>query len=167
MRVGEGYDVHRLVEGRPLMLACVEIPSEFGCLGHSDGDAVSHAVCDAILGALALGDMGRHFPSTDRRWEGASSAEFLAVVAGLAAESGARLVNLDVTVIIERPRLAPYIGAMREGLARRLGCSVACVSVKAKTADGLGAVGRGEAVEARAVALVEISSQADVEGQGG
>lgn len=155
LRVGEGYDIHRLVAGIKLRLACVEIDSERGSLGHSDGDAAAHAVCDAVLGAAGLGDMGAFFPSTDARWKGADSSVFLREVARLLDEAEVELVNVDVTVVLERPRLSPHLAAMRVALAAALGVAAARVSVKAKSADGLGPVGSGEAVEARAVALVE------------
>jgi 2-C-methyl-D-erythritol 2,4-cyclodiphosphate synthase len=156
LRVGEGYDLHGLVEGRRLRLACVDIPFSRGSLGHSDGDAAAHAVCDALLGALALGDMGAYFPSSESRWENADSSTFLREVAKLLGERGAAIVNVDITVVLEEPRLGPHIQAMREALATALGCGTEYVSVKAKSADGMGPVGRGEAVEARAVVLVDI-----------
>ncbi len=155
-RIGEGYDSHRLVEGRALRIACVEVPAAFGSLGHSDGDAAAHAVCDALLGSLALGDIGTHFPPGEQRWAGVDSRVFLREVSAMLEARSVRLLNVDVTVIIEKPRLAPHIAAMREALAEALGCSVEAVSVKAKSGEGLGPVGRGEAVEARAVALVEV-----------
>lgn len=155
LRIGEGYDIHRLVEGRLLRLGGVAIPFERGSDGHSDGDAAAHAVCDALLGAVALGDMGRHFPSSDEKWRGADSAIFLQEVVRLLARAGAQLVNVDVTVILERPRLGPHLDSMRAALAQALGCEVSRVSVKAKSSDGLGPIGSGEAVAARAVALVE------------
>lgn len=155
LRIGEGYDIHRLVEGRPLKLACVLVPFDRGPLGHSDGDAAAHAVCDALLGAAGLGDMGRYFPSSDPRWKEADSGLFLAEVATLLANAGFSVVNVDVTIVVERPRLGPHLAAMRDAVAAALSVDAARVSVKAKSADGLGPVGRGEAVEARAVALVE------------
>jgi 2-C-methyl-D-erythritol 2,4-cyclodiphosphate synthase len=161
LRIGEGYDIHRLVEGRALRLGCVEIPHDRGSDGHSDGDAAAHAVCDALLGAMALGDMGRHFPSQDETWRDADSAIFLREVARLLSGAGARLVNVDVTVILERPRLSGYLDKMREALAAALGCELGQVSVKAKSSDGLGPIGSGEAVAARAVALVELAEQGD------
>ncbi len=155
LRIGEGYDIHRLVAGRTLRLACVELEFERGSLGHSDGDAAAHAVCDALLGAAGLGDMGHFFPSSDPRWKGADSRVFLLEVARLLGEAGATPVNVDVTIVLERPRLSPHLAAMRVALAGALGVDVARVSVKAKSADGLGAVGSGDAVEARAVALIQ------------
>ena len=155
LRIGEGYDIHKLVEGRKLRLACVEIPSERGSLGHSDGDAAAHAVCDALLGSMALGDIGGHFPPDDPRWEGADSAVFLRHAVALLAERGATLVNCDLTIGLERPRLSGHIEGMRVALAEALCCRVDRVSVKAKSGEGMGSVGLGEAVEARAVVLVD------------
>lgn len=156
LRIGEGYDIHRMIEGRTLRLGCVQIPFDRGPLGHSDGDAAAHAVCDALLGAAGLGDMGRFFPSSDPRWKDVESRAFLAEVARLLRDAGAALVNVDVTVVLERPRLSPHLPAMRVALAEALGVDAAQVSVKAKSADGIGAVGSGDAVEARAVALIEV-----------
>ncbi len=157
LRIGEGWDSHRLVEGRALRIACVEIPFERGSLGHSDGDAAAHAACDALLGALALGDIGSHFPPGDPRWEGVDSRVFLAKVVSMLADRHANLVNIDITVIVESPRLAPFICDMRAAMAEALGCDVERVSIKAKSAEGLGAVGEGAAIEARAVALVHVA----------
>ena len=156
MGVGEGYDVHRLGVGRRLVLAGVEIDSDRGAVGHSDGDAATHALCDALLGAVAAGDIGTHFPPSDERWRDADSMLFLREVVGLLAERGAHVVHVDLTIVLERPRLAPYRDAMRNRLAEALGCTTDRVSVKAKTAEGLGAVGSGEAVESRAVATVRV-----------
>jgi 2-C-methyl-D-erythritol 2,4-cyclodiphosphate synthase len=153
-RIGMGHDIHRLVEGRRLVLAGVEIPFEKGLLGHSDSDVLTHAVCDALLGAAALGDIGTHFPDADERWEGASSLDLLARVVEMISERGYRLANVDATVMAERPRLRPHIESMRERLAGVLGVDVDRVSVKAKTSEGLGSVGRGEAMAAHAVALL-------------
>ena len=154
-RVGTGFDAHRLVEGRPLMLGGVRIEHARGLEGHSDGDCLLHAVCDAILGALGAGDMGRHFPSTDARWKGAASLRFLEDVARLLAERGYALGNLDATVIAEAPALAPHIGAMRTQIAQVLAVPVELVSVKAKSTDALGAIGRGEGIAAQAVVLLQ------------
>ncbi len=154
-RVGQGYDIHRLGDGRGLRLGCVDIPSERGVLAHSDGDAVCHALCDAILGAAALGDMGTHFPSHDARWRDADSALFVTEVVAMLRAAGGSLVNVDLTVSLESPRLAPFIAEMRARLAELLGCGLDAVSVKAKSADELGPVGAGEAVEARAVVLAD------------
>jgi 2-C-methyl-D-erythritol 2,4-cyclodiphosphate synthase len=156
LRVGEGWDSHRLVEGIPLRIACVDVAYQRGGSGHSDGDAAAHALCDALLGAVGLGDIGSHFSPQDERWRGADSALFLAEVSRMLASAGARLVNADLTVVVEQPRLAPYISSMREALAQALGCGVSAISVKAKTAEALGPVGEGEAIEARAVVLVEV-----------
>ena len=153
-RVGVGYDVHRLVAGRKLLLAGVEIPFEKGLLGHSDSDVLAHAVCDALLGAAALGDIGTHFPDTDERWKGASSLDFLRHAIKLIAGKGYYVANVDATVIAERPKLKPYIQEMRQQLADVLEVGVDCVSVKAKTNEGLGVVGRGEAIAAQAVVLI-------------
>jgi 2-C-methyl-D-erythritol 2,4-cyclodiphosphate synthase len=153
-RVGIGYDIHRLVEGRKLVLGGVEIPFEKGLLGHSDSDVLTHAICDALLGAAALGDIGTHFPDTDPHWAGASSLAFLARVIELLAERGYRVGNIDATVIAERPRLKPYVQAIRETLASVLQADVDRVSVKSKTNEGIESVGRGEAIAAHAIALI-------------
>lgn len=155
MRIGHGYDLHRLVEGRALMLGGVQLDSPRGLLGHSDGDVVLHAVCDALLGAMGLGDIGQHFPDTDERFRGAASSALLRHVAALMRNEGWRVVNLDVTICAEQPRLAPHRLAMRSRIADLLGIDVAQVSVKAKTNEGVDAVGRGEALAATAVVLVE------------
>ena len=152
-RIGIGYDIHRLVEGRRLVLAGVEIPFEKGLLGHSDSDVLTHAICDALLGAAAAGDIGTHFPDSDPRFAGAASLELLARVVELIKERGFKVANIDAVVLAERPRLAPYIKSMRERLAAVLQIDVELVSVKAKTNEGLDAVGRGEAMAAHAVAL--------------
>ena len=154
-RIGYGFDAHRLVAGRGLVLGGVAIPSERGLEGHSDGDCVIHAVCDAVLGALAEGDMGRHFPSADAAWKDADSALFLAAVADMAVRAGYAVANLDVTVVAEAPRLAPHVPGMRANLARMLRVDAAGVSVKVKSTDGLGAIGRGEGIAAHAVVLLE------------
>ena len=153
-RVGQGWDIHRLVEGRPLRLGGVEVPFGRGLLGHSDGDVVMHALCDALLGAAAAGDIGTHFPDTDPRYRGADSADLLARVVQLLAERGFTVGNVDVTVLAERPRLAPHIGPMRARLAEILRTDIERVSIKAKTMEGLDAVGRGEAIAAAAVANI-------------
>lgn len=153
-RIGIGYDIHRLVEGRKLILGGVEIPFEKGLLGHSDSDVLSHAICDALLGAAALGDIGTHFPDTDPRWAGASSLDFLARAVEMLTERGYRISNIDATVIAERPKLRPHIEAMRERLASVLRIDVDRVNVKAKTGEGLESIGRGEAMAAQAVALL-------------
>ena len=153
-RIGMGYDIHRLVEGRRLVLAGVDVPFEKGLLGHSDSDVLTHAICDALLGAAALGDIGAHFPDTDERWGGASSLDLLARVVEMISERGYRLANVDATVMAERPKLRPHIQAMRERLAVVLRVDLDCVSVKAKTGEGLESVGRGEAMAAHAIALL-------------
>jgi 2-C-methyl-D-erythritol 2,4-cyclodiphosphate synthase len=152
VRIGTGYDIHRLVDGRKLVLGGVEIPFEKGLLGHSDSDVLTHAICDALLGAAAVGDIGTHFPDTDPQWEGASSLDFLTRVIELLADRGYQVGNIDATVIAERPKLRPHIQAMRETLAMVLQVDVDQVSVKAKTSEGLESVGRGEAIAAQAIA---------------
>jgi len=154
-RIGTGFDAHRLVAGRALVLGGVAIPSERGLEGHSDGDCVIHAVCDAVLGALALGDMGQHFPSADAAWKDADSSLFLAAVSDMAVRAGYSVGNVDVTIVAEGPRLAPHVEGMRANIARTLRVDVHAVSVKAKSTDGLGAVGRGEGIAAHAVVLLE------------
>lgn len=153
-RVGQGFDAHRLAPGRPLRLAGVEIPYDRGLVGHSDGDCAIHALCDALLGAAAAGDMGEHFPSGDPRWKDADSVFFLEEVARLVGERGWAIENVDVTVIAQAPVLAPHLGPMREALSRRLGLPPDAVSVKAKSPDGLGALGRLEGMAAQATALL-------------
>jgi 2-C-methyl-D-erythritol 2,4-cyclodiphosphate synthase len=152
--VGTGYDIHRLVEGRKLILAGVEIPFDRGPLGHSDGDVLSHAICDALLGASALGDIGRHFPNNDPQYSGAASLNLLAAVVQLLDKRGFKVQNVDATVIIERPKLAPYISEMVSNLASVLNIAVDSVSVKAKSNEGLGEIGNGEAAAAQAVCLL-------------
>jgi 2-C-methyl-D-erythritol 2,4-cyclodiphosphate synthase len=154
VRVGIGYDIHRLGEGRKLILGGIEIPYEKGLLGHSDADALSHAICDALLGAAGLGDIGRHFPDNDPRYKGASSLDLLADVVKMLAEQGYAVGNVDCIVIAERPKLAPFIRLMQEVLAPVLKIGVNHVGIKAKTNEGLDAVGRGEAIAAQAVALI-------------
>jgi 2-C-methyl-D-erythritol 2,4-cyclodiphosphate synthase len=153
-RVGNGFDAHRLTRGRPLVLGGVHVEHDRGLEGHSDGDCLIHAVCDALLGAAAAGDMGRYFPSSDIRWKGASSLIFLEEVARLVGERGYRIENVDVTVIAQAPALAPHTEAMRQALSRGLGIGVEGVSVKAKSTDGLGALGREEGVAAQATVLL-------------
>lgn len=153
-RVGVGYDVHRLVDGRPLVLGGVTVPSTLGALGHSDADAVCHAVTDAILGAASLGDIGAYFPDTDPRWKGASSLDLLARAAAIVRGAGFAVVNVDVVVILEAPKLGPHRDAMRARLGAALGIDAARVGIKTKTNEGMDAVGRGEAVAAQAVALL-------------
>lgn len=153
-RVGQGFDSHRLVAGRPLMLGGVKVDYDRGLAGHSDGDCLIHALCDALLGAVAAGDMGRHFPSTDARWKDAPSLSFLTEVVRLVGEQGYRVQNVDLTVVAQAPSLAPYLDSMRQALSRPLGVRVDAVSVKAKSTDGLGALGRGEGIAAHACALL-------------
>jgi len=155
LRVGHGFDAHRLVAGRPLRLGGVEVPHGRGLEGHSDGDCVLHAVCDALLGAAGEGDMGRHFPSKDPRWHGVASRVFLEEVRRLVRTAGYALVNLDVTVIAQEPVLAPHLEPMRVAIAAVLGVEGAQVSVKAKSTDHLGALGRGEGIAALATVLLE------------
>lgn len=154
VRVGTGYDVHTLVEGRPLILGGVHVEYERGLVGHSDADVLFHAIADALLGAAALGDIGRHFPDTEARFAGADSAELTTQVVDLVAEAGWRLVNVDATVICERPKLAPHIGRMRANIARALALPEGAVSVKATTSEGLGFAGRGEGIAAQATVLI-------------
>jgi len=154
-RVGTGYDLHRLVEGRKLILGGVEIPAKRGALGHSDADVVCHAATDAILGAASLGDIGRHFPDSDQRWKDASSLDLLRQAVALIHTAGFRVVNLDVVVILEQPKIAPHIDPIRAALAQALQVPTERVSVKGKTNEGVDAVGRGEAIAAHAVALLE------------
>ena len=158
MRVGHGYDVHRLVEGRKLILGGVEIPWEKGLLGHSDADVLTHALMDALLGAAALGDIGHLFPDNDPAYEGADSIELLRQVTRVLDEHGWRLGNADVTVIAQRPKLAPHIPAMRENLAGAMGVEPGRVSVKATTEEGLGFSGEGLGIAAHAVVLIEEKS---------
>lgn len=154
MRIGQGFDVHRLVEGRPLFLGGVEIAFERGLEGHSDGDALLHAVSDAILGALGEGDLGRHFPSSDARFKGLASREILAEVVRRMGERGLELANLDATVIAQAPRLAPHQAAMRRCVAEVLGVKQERVNLKLTSTDGLGAIGRGEGIASLAVVLL-------------
>lgn len=155
MRIGHGYDAHRFGGAGPVHLGGVVVPYDRGLLAHSDGDVIIHALCDALLGAAALGDLGRHFPDTDPAHAGADSRGFLARVVALLQERGYRLVNADVTVIAQAPKLAPHIGAMRETLAGLAGVDVACVNVKATTTEGMGFTGRGEGLAAHAVVLLD------------
>jgi 2-C-methyl-D-erythritol 2,4-cyclodiphosphate synthase len=153
-RIGEGWDIHVLIEGRPLVLGGVTIPHGRGLLGHSDADALLHAITDALLGAAGLGDIGRHFPDTDPAFRDADSAQLLAETARRVRAAGWRIGNIDATVVAQAPRLAPHIPAMVQGIARALDVAPGQVNVKAKTAERMGPVGREEAIEARAVALL-------------
>ena len=155
MRVGHGWDLHRLAPGRPLVLGGVVLPSEVGPVGHSDGDALLHALTDAVLGAAGLGDIGTHFPDTDPRWKGRESAHFLEAAVAWAAERGLRPANADLTVVLERPKLGPHRAAVVTKVAALLGLPGDRVNLKAKTAEGLGPVGAGEAVECHAVVLMD------------
>ncbi|HEV8472423.1 MAG TPA: 2-C-methyl-D-erythritol 2,4-cyclodiphosphate synthase [Methylomirabilota bacterium] len=155
-RVGFGFDLHPLVEGRPLVLGGVTVPSELGLGGHSDADVLAHAVADALLGALALGDLGRHFPDTDPRWRDVSSLTLLARVLEMVTARGGRIVNVDATVLAQAPRLAPHLPEMAKRLSDTLGIPVDRVSVKAKSPEGLGLLGRREGIAAMAVASVEV-----------
>jgi len=160
-RVGQGWDVHRIVAQRPLILGGVTIPSEFGLAGHSDADVLSHAITDAILGAIAAGDIGMHFPDTDPKWKGAGSLLFLKHACDLASQAGFRVANVDSTVILERPKLKDFRVAIRESLAKAMGIEIAFVSVKFKTAEGVGPVGEGQSAEAQAVVLLEYADLRD------
>lgn len=154
MRIGSGFDVHAFGEGDHLVLAGVRIPFERGIVAHSDGDVAIHALCDAIFGALALGDIGRHFPPSDEQWRGADSRSFLRHCALLMDQHGWTLANADITIICERPRIGPHVEAMREALAADLGASAGQVSVKATSTEKLGFTGRGEGIAAQAVVLL-------------
>lgn len=153
-RTGIGWDSHRLVAGRPLILGGVTIPSDLGLDGHSDADVLTHAVIDALLGAAALGDIGQHFPDTDTRWKGADSLTLLGVVLGMVAGRGLKPVNVDTTILMERPKVGPYRDAIRTTLAQHLGLDETAVNIKATTGEGIGFVGRGEGVAALAVATL-------------
>lgn len=162
MRTGIGFDTHRLVEGRKLILGGVEIAHPFGLLGHSDADVLTHAIMDALLGAIADGDIGQHFPDTDARWKGADSLALLRAVMGRLRGKGWLVANVDATVLAERPKLMPHIPEMRRRLSEAMGLAVEAVSVKATTVEGLGAIGRREGISAMAVATVErVAAQAE------
>ena len=154
IRIGEGWDVHALVAGRPLILGGVEIPHTMGLLGHSDADALCHAITDALFGALALGDIGHHFPDTDERFKGADSLALLAEAGRRVNSAGWHVANIDSTIVAQAPKMAPHILAMRQRLSTALAIGLDQVSVKAKTAEKMGPVGRGEAIETRAVCLL-------------
>lgn len=158
-RVGHGFDAHRLVADRPFIIGGVRIPHETGPLGHSDADVLAHAISDALLGACALGDLGEHFPDTDPQWQGADSLRLLAACHELAVRHGWTIANIDATVVVQMPRLAPHLQAMRDALADALGLDVARISVKAKTSEGLGYTGDGSGIAAYAVVLVEAMSR--------
>ena len=154
MRIGQGFDVHALAEGRKLIIGGVTIPYERGLLGHSDADVLLHAICDALIGAAALNDIGKHFPDTDPRYAGIDSRKLLREVVQLLRARGYQVVNIDSTVIAQAPKLAPFILTMRENIAADLGVAVEDVNVKAKTAERLGAIGRGEGIAAEVVVLI-------------
>lgn len=155
MRIGQSTDIHRLAEGRKLIIGGVEIPHDKGLVGHSDADALTHALAEAVLGALALGDLGHWFPDTDPKWEGVNSQIILKAVADMMRERGYHLGNADCLILIEKPKMAPHIQKMRENFAAALGCDVSRISVKATRGEGLGFVGRMEGVMAQAVVLLE------------
>jgi 2-C-methyl-D-erythritol 2,4-cyclodiphosphate synthase len=155
LRIGHGYDLHRLVAGRPLVLAGVQIPYDRGLLGHSDGDVVLHAICDAVLGAMGIGDIGQHFPDNDERYRGIDSGDLVRQVAALMHNEGWCVSNVDVTICAEEPRLAAHRHAMRSRVAELLAAPITSVSIKAKTNEGLDAIGRREAIAATAVVLLE------------
>jgi 2-C-methyl-D-erythritol 2,4-cyclodiphosphate synthase len=154
-RAGIGYDLHRLAEGRKLILGGIELPFPKGPVGHSDGDVLAHALCDALLGAAGLGDIGMHFPDTDPKWKDASSLRFLEHIRDLLAEHGFRIVHIDANVITEKPKLGPHFPAMREALAKALGIAPSTINLKAKTNESVDAIGRGEAIAAQAIATLD------------
>ena len=154
-RAGIGYDLHRLAEGRKLILGGIEVPFHKGPVGHSDGDALAHAICDALLGAAGLGDIGTHFPDTDPKWKDVSSLRFLERVRDLLAEHQLRISHMDAVVITEKPKLGPHFPAMREALAKSLGISISAINLKAKTNEGVDAIGHGEAIAAQAIVTLE------------
>lgn len=154
MRIGHGYDVHRLVEDRKLIMGGVDIPYEKGLLGHSDADVLLHAIADALLGALAMGDIGKHFPDTDPAFKGADSMKLLGHVVGLISAKGYCVGNMDATIIAQRPKMAPHIQTMRENIARVCGVDLDLINVKATTEEGLGFTGTGEGISAHAVVLL-------------
>jgi 2-C-methyl-D-erythritol 2,4-cyclodiphosphate synthase len=155
IRVGIGYDSHRFEDGRPLVLGGIRIPHQRGLMGHSDADAVAHALIDAILGAAAAGDIGQHFPDTDPKWKGADSMELLRQAHELVRQRGYTLAQADLTIIVEQPRLAPHLAPMAAKLAERLGAPAGAVSLKAKTNEGMGFIGRGEGIAVIAIATLE------------
>jgi 2-C-methyl-D-erythritol 2,4-cyclodiphosphate synthase len=154
MRIGQGFDIHALVAGRKLIVGGVEIPFERGLAGHSDADVLLHAICDALIGAAGLGDIGTHFPDTDPRYRSADSRELLRQVGGLIRLQGLRVLNVDTTIIAQAPKMAPHIAQMRQNIASDLGIGAGEVNVKAKTAERLGTLGRGEGIAAEAIALL-------------
>ena len=154
-RAGIGYDLHRLAEGRKLIVGGIELPFPKGPVGHSDGDVLAHALCDALLGAAGLGGIGTHFPDTDPKWKDASSLRFLEHMRDLLAEHGFRIVHIDATVITEKPKLGPHFPAMREALAKSLSITPSMINLKAKTNETVDAIGRGEAIAAQAIATLD------------
>ncbi len=156
MKIGIGYDSHKLIEGRKLIIGGVEIPFEKGLLGHSDADVLCHAIIDAIIGALGEGDIGRHFPDTDERWKNVSSIYLLSKIVELAGQKGFGIVNIDSTVIAEKPKLAPFIEAMKENISKA-GIPIYSINIKAKSNEGMGFIGRGEGIAAYAVCLLKKS----------
>lgn len=155
MRIGQGYDVHRLVGGRKLIIGGVNIPYELGLDGHSDADVLLHAISDALLGAAALGDIGKHFPDTDEKYKGADSLMLLSEVGKLLSSEDYKIVNIDATIIAQKPKMSPYIAGMRENIANALKIDVKSVSVKATTEEGLGFTGKGEGISSLAVCLID------------
>ena len=155
LRVGFGYDVHKFTKGRKLILGGVEIPHSRGLLGHSDGDALLHSICDAILGALAQGDIGKHFPDTDKKYKGISSMKLLPDVSKILKQEKAKLVNIDTTIVAEKPKLANYTDKMRKNISRTLKIGLDKISVKATTQNGLGIIGKGEGIASFAIVLLE------------
>ncbi|EQB63261.1 MAG: 2-C-methyl-D-erythritol 2,4-cyclodiphosphate synthase [candidate division Zixibacteria bacterium RBG-1] len=155
LRVGFGYDVHKFTKGRKLILGGVEIPHSRGLLGHSDGDALLHSICDAILGALAQGDIGKHFPDTDKKYKGISSMKLLPDVSKILKQEKAKLVNIDTTIVAEKPKLANYTDKMRKNISRTLKIGLDKISVKATTQNGLGFIGKGEGIASFAIVLLE------------
>ena len=154
-RAGIGYDLHRLAEGRKLILGGIELPFHKGPVGHSDGDALAHAMCDALLGAAGLGDIGTHFPDTDPKWKDASSLRFLEYIRDLLAKHQFRIVHIDAIVITEKPKLGPHFPAMRDALLKSLGVAPSMINLKAKTNESVDAIGRGEAIAAQAIATLD------------
>ena len=154
MRIGQGFDAHALVEGRPLVIGGVTIPYALGLAGHSDADVLLHAICDALIGAAALGDIGRHFPDSDPQYKGVDSRKLLRATAALLSQHGWGLVNLDATIIAQEPRMSPHVAQMAANIAAELGVPINCVNIKAKTTERLGFTGRGEGIAAEAVALI-------------
>ena len=155
MRIGHGYDVHKLVEGRKLIMGGVEIPYEKGLLGHSDADVLLHAISDALLGAAALGDIGKLFPDTDPQFKGADSLKLMAEVYRQIQEKGYRVVNIDATIIAQRPKMRPHIDSMRSNIAKTLGVDINCINVKATTEEGMGFTGEGMGISAHAVCIID------------